>query len=260
MNNDKVLKEKLNSLDTLSSGIVFGKEEAWDKLQARMDKPAKRIALMPWLAAAAVLLLIVTVITAYYNIPEEQEIAKEGHNVVTNTPQPLAAPQPVVQAIENNISIIHKSVKEKQHKRPVIQEQEKQIIKTEPIQVADAIPTSAPVDEVPIMNNTTLAVTSKIPTRVVHINELKEGIGLPETVVVLEKNPPLDLKILSVVHLNDMMRDERTIQHIKRENTFGIGLLSFRKPRTQYQYNSMSESPNNNANNNPLQIKINLQN
>jgi len=258
MNNDKVLKEKLNSLDTLSSGIVFGKEEAWDKLQARMDKPAKRIVLKPWLAAAAVLLLLVTVITAYYNIPAQKEIVKEEPKKMINTPQPPNTPLPVVQATESSSPTIHMSVRERKHERPVAQEQEKQNIQTEQIQVAEAIPASAPVDEVLVMNNTTPALPSKIPVKVVHINELNEGVNLPETVAALEKKPPFDLKKLSVVHLNDIIRDEKNIQVIKREGSFGIGWLSFKKPG--FQYNNPPVFTNENTINNPLQIKINIQN
>ena len=63
---DKLVTNKMASLDTLSGGIVFGKEEAWEKLQARMDgKPAHRIAWKYVLALAAILLVAVCVAPVY---------------------------------------------------------------------------------------------------------------------------------------------------------------------------------------------------
>jgi hypothetical protein len=53
--NDKQIQDKLEGLNALEGGIVYAKEEAWDKLQSRMDKPAKKIWILPArLAAAAV--------------------------------------------------------------------------------------------------------------------------------------------------------------------------------------------------------------
>ena len=56
--NDKLLREKINMIDPLSGGIVFGKEEAWGRLQQRMEhKPAKRIKLYYQMAAVAATLV-----------------------------------------------------------------------------------------------------------------------------------------------------------------------------------------------------------
>lgn len=258
MNNDKVLKEKLNSLDTLSTGIVFGKEEAWDKLQARMDRPAKRIVLKPWLAAAAVLLLLATVITAYYNAPEEQKIAKQVQHPIMDAPKSPAFPLPVVQVTENNIPEIRTAVREKKHERPVTHEQEKEMIPTERIPMEEPAPVRVPVDEVLVISNNTPAVPQKIPVKVVHINELNEDTNLHENLVSMEKRPTFDLKRLSVVHLNDIIRDDRIIQVIKKENSNGMGLLYFKKPG--FHYNNMTETVNKNTISNPLQITINIQN
>jgi hypothetical protein len=58
---DKLLKEKLESLSPLQGGIVFGKDEAWDRLQARLDKKPLALPLARWkMAAAAAVLLLLT--------------------------------------------------------------------------------------------------------------------------------------------------------------------------------------------------------
>ncbi|MBC7554561.1 MAG: hypothetical protein H7257_11335 [Taibaiella sp.] len=54
------IKTKLDELDTLSAGVVFEREEAWDKLQERLDRKPER-KMLPWyrlVAAAALLLLL----------------------------------------------------------------------------------------------------------------------------------------------------------------------------------------------------------
>jgi len=90
---DKIVQEKIGSLSPLSGGIVFGKEEAWEKLQARMErKPARRMPLKYWLAAAAVLLLFVSVITVY-NYPAKEIVKNktEDHEnkVVVASPETM---------------------------------------------------------------------------------------------------------------------------------------------------------------------------
>lgn len=253
----KNVKDKIDKMAPLSAGIVFGKEEAWDKLQARMDKPAKRIALKPWLAAAAVLLLMVTVITAYYNIPAEQEIVKEEPKKMINTPRPPDVPLPVVQATESSSPAIHIPVREGKDKRPIAHEQEKQIIQTEQVQVAEAIPASAPVDEVLVMNNTTPALPSKIPTKVAHINELDNHAN-PTSAFASNYASPVNIKKLRVVHLNDVVQQEYTLQTIIRDNSLRIGQLYFIKPG--YMYNTPGEPLINQRYDNSLNIKINIQN
>jgi len=110
---DKDIREKMESLTPLSGGIVFGKEEAWDKLQARIErKPARRILLSYRMAAAAALLLFVSLL-AMYNYPSKQlsqtnAISDNGvvaQRQITPVQETVAAPaQPNQPASENNIN------------------------------------------------------------------------------------------------------------------------------------------------------------
>jgi hypothetical protein len=71
-NYESIIRDKLDSLGTLDGGIVFGKEEAWEKLQSRLDrKPAKKIVFKWWLAAAAVLMIFVLGAGLIY-LPQKQ--------------------------------------------------------------------------------------------------------------------------------------------------------------------------------------------
>src|SRR6185437_14862572 len=89
---DKMISEKLDGLDTLSGGIVFGKEEAWDKLQARLEKkPVRIIPLRTWLAAAAVLLLMMGTV-GFYFYPAKQVAQTEVKKQLTLPVPALPAP------------------------------------------------------------------------------------------------------------------------------------------------------------------------
>ena len=86
-NNDKVIQEKMRSLDTLSSGIVYGKEDAWGKLQARMDrKPARNIRTQYWVAAAVLLVLVIVIPIYYFG---EKEVVK--NNIAETKTNPSAS-------------------------------------------------------------------------------------------------------------------------------------------------------------------------
>ena len=54
------MKEKIDTVGTLEGGIVFGREAAWNKLQQRLDqKPARKMALLPYSIAASLLIAVV---------------------------------------------------------------------------------------------------------------------------------------------------------------------------------------------------------
>ncbi|MES2701699.1 MAG: hypothetical protein V4649_03620 [Bacteroidota bacterium] len=59
MSTDETIRQQLEAMDTLGGGIVYGKEEAWEKLQERMDgKPKRKIGLYYGMAAAVVLVMV----------------------------------------------------------------------------------------------------------------------------------------------------------------------------------------------------------
>lgn len=67
---EEQIKQNLDSLDTLQAGIVFGREDAWDKLQARLDaKPIRKPFPIFRIAAAAALVLVLVTIAITYLQP-----------------------------------------------------------------------------------------------------------------------------------------------------------------------------------------------
>jgi hypothetical protein len=254
MNNDKVLKEKLNSLDTLSSGIVFGKEEAWDKLQARMDKPAKRIALMPWLAAAAVLLLLfVTVLFTLDNNTPVQEVVKNdlpeqpvqvNKSVATPGEQPTIVTQKNIPAISRKV-IRHTTGTENKHVDHPLQE-EVQIVQA-PVAETLVVENIAPVTKTPVTS------VSNIPTRVVHINDMVNDAGAATTVAA---NTSFKKVTGQVIHLNDIKDYQvRTNNYLRQQKDFMVSIPLF---NAATEYNSIPSSDNSNyTRSNLLKFKIN---
>ncbi len=253
MNNDKVLKEKLNSLDTLSTGIVFGKEEAWDKLQARMDKPARVIPLKFWMAAAAILLLFVTIFLAFNNNTPVNEVAKNNtpqQSIPANNTHSTPVEQPAIITEKTTPAITHKAIKhttiakEKQitHPRP----EEIQIVR-------------APVVETPVAENVVPVATapvvsvSKIPTTVVHINDMVNEAGSAATAAA---NPSFRIVTGQVIHLNDINDHQvRTNNYLRQQKDFMVSIPIF---NTATEYNSIPSSDNSNyTRSNLLKFKIN---
>ncbi len=254
MNNDKVLKEKLNSLDTLSSGIVFGKEEAWDKLQTRMDKPARVIPLKFWMAAAAILLLFVTIFLAFNNNTPVNEVAKNNtpqQSIPANNTHSTPVEQPAIITEKTTPAITHKAIKhttiakEKQitHPRP----EEKHIVQASVTEtpVTDNI---APVANIPV------ASVAKIPTKVVHINDLvNDGAGANTTTAA---NTSFTIATGQVIHLNDIKDHQvRTNNYLRQQKDFMVSIPLF---NAATEYNSIPSSGNSNyTRSNLLKFKIN---
>ena len=76
---DQILRQKMEELGTLDGGIVFGREEAWDKLQSRMDKkPALVMPIKIRMAAAAVLMIMAGATAVYYS--SDFRLVKTGNS------------------------------------------------------------------------------------------------------------------------------------------------------------------------------------
>lgn len=222
MSQNDVLRDKMNSLNTLSSGIVFGKEEAWDKLQARMDKPAKKvIPLRFWIAAAAILLLMVTIFIALNVDTTVQEVAinslppkaAEKDNVIAPQRRPAATGSTVVVTTHNTT-----------HTHPVRKTEEQAIqqqpAKTEELQqVAEITHVS---ENEKIIVNAPSETASKIPTKVMHINDLAAGS--------VQQDEPLGsaaagIYPAQVIHLNDLKDHQVKVNHyLQQQKDFVVSL------------------------------------
>ncbi len=256
---DKEVKEKLESLNPLSGGIVFGKEEAWDKLQARMDKkPARKIAFSYRLAAAAVLLLCVSVI-GYYFYPEKQIASSQPLNPITtpdteHTVVSTTAIEPVTIAEQEKETDITHIKKDVPHARFVVREQ--------PITIAPepAVDTVIP-EPITVVNVPKKPAAPPIKKmRVVHINDLGHAEdGAAETVVAYA-GPTLDISKMKVVSLYDIQREESA--HRREEEVMAI--VRINRPHNGFFSlpNSLSRSNPDNRSfaQSPLTIRLNRNN
>lgn len=254
--NDKQLQEQLNSLSSLSGGIVFGKEEAWDKLQARMDKKATpKIPLGYWMAAAAVLLVVVCIAPFYFS--DNKEVSRNDKEAVapaiTNEPvmqQQDAAPVATTTPRETFIP----------KQRPRTVHLEDNVPATNAPITTEAVITEIPLVDNVAVNNSPDPIPNMIAPamRVVHINDIEKN-RLPETVNttnLAQKDAPDDLHKMPVHYINDVLQEEHEIKLLLRENRFSFGRNIFSRPA----YNDADPASNTEDGNQPHNLLKNILN
>ncbi len=222
-NADNVMKEKLGSLDTLSGGIVYGKEEAWEKLQGRLDaKPAKRMSLKYSMAAALLLLLG---IAGFYLRTTEKTNTPVQITKATTSQQSMklqtAALQPETMVVHTSVNNNH-TEKQKRNtpKVPHTSGVWDTSVAAEP---------KTPVAPVVVIQTSPAPVIPK-PTRmkVVHINELDREDEQQNAQQNIAANvPALDVSKLPKVHINDVIHEEDEVEKILRENRLGANRQFF---------------------------------
>lgn len=227
--NDQQIKEKMELLNTLSGGIVYGKEDAWDKLQARMDGRNKTITLSAKYWAAAAVVLLSVGIAIFYQQPAI---------VVANNDR-LRIPMPHQQSTAS----VHTDVKpEDKLQQPItrntITPHQKNKVRINTIEQKPIAPIVIP----PVQSNN-IAVTTPAaepapaeplpapakPMKVVYIMDAENGEKDRATTngSFAATNPQTDFKNMPVLHINDVVNDEEHIKAILRENRMTTGHTLF---------------------------------
>lgn len=245
--NDQNISHKLDQLNTLGGGIVFGREEAWEKLQSRMDKkPARRIGLY-YGVAAAVLLLFASLLFLFSRPEPQPQIAASHKSQQTPVSAPITpstitedpAPEPEVRHVQKTISKTIGYPSQTPLPQYVIAEAPKEL--------------PAPVAEqpAPLVN---LASASPAPMRIVHINELDNDVTtvkpLEPAAIAVRLNP------MKVVTMTEVMRNDYPAPYAEvkhRESAMPLVKVLFRQDQFTSPGNTISPQ-------NPLNIRINLQN
>jgi hypothetical protein len=254
---DKEVQDKMEGLDALAGGIVYGKEEAWDKLQARLEqKPAKKIALVyRWLAAAAVLLLCLGIIGMYY-YPEQQIAVYQPHNpVITTDTEHMAVATPIT---TEPILVTEPQTKAPANRKDV---PHVQFVTDEPktVKVPEPVDTAA----APAIAVTTLPKPQVTPVkkmRVVHINDLGQTEETEPQPAIVYNGPSLDISKMKVVSIYDVQweenrkRQEEEIMTIVRLNRPHNGLFQFPGTAGRNNRNDQSFAQN------PFSIRLNRNN
>ena len=174
-------RNKLDALDSLPGEAFVEKKEAWEKLQARMQKkPRSSKAIWYWAAAAAILLVMM--LPVLMNSNKENET--QGISAATEQPKKLSTPVlPVVSS--DSLAIVQNTNTER---KPVI---------------LSNIRTRQPalVNIVPKENSQSIAVI-ETPVEVKNPETLTTII-LPDTLAALAAAVPVTKK-MKIVHINDL--------------------------------------------------------
>jgi hypothetical protein len=235
---DAEVKDKLENLSALSGGLVFAREEAWEKLQTRLDKPAKKV-IMPWykLAATAAVLLLALGIYIYTH----PATAPVTNNMATATPQENreappapAAPQNAYQAPATAETIRISLPKPKTVPGPTytIDETNRDCI----VQMEYPEQPVAQITQPP---------TKKM--RLVHINEL----GNEE-----ENTPALDISKMKIVSIYDVQHQEQ----MRRQEEEILALERLNRPHSFFVAASLSRHRNTSLSANLFSIQLNRKN
>ena len=248
-NTNDLVTKKIESVTTLSGGIVFGKEEAWEKLQLRLEsKPVKKIRLFQWMAAAAVLLVFVFLLGNYY-FPGKDAVVKTskqkvsgGLNNFTTAPKsdiPIAGPSKTSLRQEG-------AIKTERHI----------LFSTKVVKnIEQPAETDLPVAKRPLIENefheTTIesfsaATPEAKPMRVVHINDVENNRLQHQAPSIAANSPLLDFGKLKVVHINDVEKQEREVKIILRENRMTLGHYPFIRPAFDNSDIGADHEPNEN--------------
>ncbi len=226
---DKTVKQKMDALDTLTGGIVYGREDAWERLQQRMDKkPVKRRA--AWYGIAASVLLLIGIVSFWQHTPGKTDVASEHIAVQKTTDNSTIAT--ALPATNNTVADTNEVAGIAPHLATVVpgpSTNNSRLAHRDsvlPVIVNNDTVVSKPVVAV------VAAPVIKQPMRVLHINDL-DGEGTlqqPAKSVTAQAINNRSIAKITVVHLNDLVREvpqqvqeEHSIKYVATNRPLLIG-------------------------------------
>jgi hypothetical protein len=230
--NDKQIQDKLEGLNALEGGIVYAKEEAWDKLQSRMDKPAKKIWFLPYRIAAAALLLVVASAGGFYYYTATTADIKIAVNP-QYVPDTVGMEIPVAKIEVATPDVKLQTTTTTTYLRKY---------DTPQIHITAKSPDIITIQPTPEPETIALADTTKLPPaipkmRVEHINNLGKPITDDERPAYVYNGPKLDISKMKVVSINDVQRYEMMYQQeeemtrmVRISRSHGDGFLTLSNP------------------------------
>ena len=222
-------------MDTLSGGIVFAKEEAWEKLQSKLEhKPAQKF-LIPYYRVAAGLLVLI-VCACLYNVGRKttsnpNEIVKTVASPVSTNP---VAPQVRTTKQESNTT-----------SQPVVNHHS--IAKQKSFASTDKVPISSEL----VAANSIVAPVATIPLSDTAL--LFNSVGTkPEPVsnapiAIVSKSEKTDINKLPVIHIDELEKSSSMrlmeIQTFRLQQGMSWGRLQFRgRLSISENYSDLEES------------------
>ncbi len=231
---EEQVKQKIESLTTLQAGIVFGHEDAWDKLQARLDaKPVRKPLAIFRLAAVAALVLGIITIAIMYLQPKQNTASSD---VMATLPNRATNPDVMVSLPNHDIRIgqDHRSITDSFHSQNSISSAPVKPHHIKPSAPHPISPGPQPIVQVP--QPTTDLVPPPAPTpgpvmKVVHINELgKEPAPVYEFADKDIPHPHVMFK-MKVVHINNLLKPINQDDYLREiQNNTAVHFPLFRRP------------------------------
>ncbi len=232
---EEKIRMKVEPMSTLQAGIVYGHEEAWDKLQARLDaKPARKV--LPWykvMAAAAALLLLCG--TGYLLLRDNDTVTQQPDNgTLPTTESPLsqtpATDHRVATLQDTYTHITVRTAPIHHHHQP------------QPVQQVDE-PTPVVLPEVTYSPEPKVQPTPAPKMKVVHINELGQQEENTAHYAWEEKNPFPHIQFrMKVVHINDIGRPLRQEDYMRTIERTTVWRLPFGHKNSMYNANEQPGS------------------
>ena len=263
---EEQVKQKIESLTTLQAGIVFGHEDAWDKLQARLDaKPVRKPFPVFRLAAVAALVLGIITIAIMYLQPKQNTASSDVMAILPNrasnrsdvmvSPHPEPDPRTnhdtphsdvMVRLSNHDISIgqDHRSITDSFHSQnsissaPVkprhIKPSAPQPISPDPQSIVQVPQPTTDFVQAPQPSTTVVpppVVVAKPSMKIVHINELgKEPAPVYEFADKDIPHPHVMFK-MKVVHINNLLKPINQDDYLREiQNNTAVHFPLFRRP------------------------------
>ncbi len=266
---EKYIKEELNAITPLEGGIVFGKEEAWERLQGMLEqkKERKLLPLMKWAVAATLVLMVVALGYQFYAPTHVVPTPESNIAVAPNSlPQQVHAAHDIINTNENKQTAPENKTPENHpHKSaPLavgrlatpttahINTQTEQIAPLVRTLTTNPPITPQPQHEVnndkpqPTENNTQPTAEINPPKqtkqrmKVIHINEIEAETGNAAMAankpmeLLPEVAPSLASRHRTVVHINEVMKEEQEERLMPRENRMFGNFVFIKSPGSTF--------------------------
>lgn len=219
---EEKIRMMIEPIDTLQAGIVYGKEDAWDRLQVRLDaKPVRKA--IPWYrisAVAAALLLTITI--SYYFLTDDNTDLPHGacssYSGALSDARYITLPQTpgsnTITPIQDSYPPISVHIAPA---HPLPHHEEPQKTDNEPLPVVVEEDTPAP--QLP---------PAAPKMKVVHINELGQRGESDEHYAWEEKNPFPHVQFrMKIIHINDLGRPLTQEEYMRNAEKAAVWRLPF---------------------------------
>jgi len=245
-NTYRLLNAKIDALDTLSVGVVYSKDDAWEKLQSRMDiRRTQKIRLKYAMSIAASLLAFACFMVIYPRHPLEITINKEFEKIkepVYNNEMANAqyiqnvapTPQKTIHWAARNTAYNVATRTINENKLPVIASMQQSL---------------HPIEE-EIKKEQNLVINTPAPPlkktmKVLHINEVDEEPVANNAPPTLSPHYGLSINKMPVVHINQLNQNENEINNLEplpRKDFFVVAIPFLNPPGNTFLSTNTEET------------------